>query len=135
MCLLFSLVPASVFTTLSYFVWFAAGNAQGNRQQWGNYLAVWLLIVALGFVALWGLCDPCRVVSHGAHVPGGGRGLGFEAGAGVVGHPGPPEVDHVGHGAELLASQLAFHSFAGQARPAGAGLPVAQGDFFAAAGQ
>ena len=51
MCLFFSLVPASVFTTLSYFVWFAAGTAEGNRQQFGNYLAVWLLIVAVAFIA------------------------------------------------------------------------------------
>ncbi len=51
MCLLFSFVPASVFTTLSYFVWYAAGTAKSNRQQLGNYLALWLLIVALGFIA------------------------------------------------------------------------------------
>ncbi len=71
MCLLFSLIPASVFTTLSYFVWFAAGNAQGSRQQWGNYLAVWLLLVALGFVAcgafvtLAGLCPMGRMFQAG----------------------------------------------------------------------
>jgi heme/copper-type cytochrome/quinol oxidase subunit 2 len=51
MCLLFSFVPASVFMMLSYFVWYAAGTAQGNRQQFGNYLAIWLLIVAVAFIA------------------------------------------------------------------------------------
>ena len=50
MCFFFSFVPATVFTTLSYFVWYVAGKAEGNRQRWGNYLAVWLLILALGFV-------------------------------------------------------------------------------------
>jgi hypothetical protein len=71
MCLLFSLVPASVFTTLSYFVWFAAGNSQGSRQQWGNYLAIWLLIVALGFitcgayVTFAGLCPMERMFQAG----------------------------------------------------------------------
>ncbi len=33
----------------------------------------------------------------------GGRGLGFEAGVGVVGPPSPPEVNQVGHRLELLA--------------------------------
>jgi len=50
MCFFFSFVPATVFTTLSYFVWYTAGKAEGNRQRWGNYLAVWLLILALGFI-------------------------------------------------------------------------------------
>ncbi len=62
-----------------------------------------------------------------------GRGLGFEAGVGVISYPGPPEVDHVGYRAELLASQLAFDGFAGQAGPAGAGLPIAQDNLLAAA--
>ena len=51
MCLIFSLFPASAFGALSYLVWSAAGASQGSRRQWGTYLAVWLLIVAAGFVA------------------------------------------------------------------------------------
>ena len=51
MCFFFSFVPATVFTTLSYFVWYAAGKAEGNRHRLGSYLAVWLLILAFGFIA------------------------------------------------------------------------------------
>jgi len=71
MCFFFSFVPATMFTTLSYFVWFAAGKAEGNRQRWGNFLAVWLLIVALGFigcgafVTLAGLCPMDRMLEEG----------------------------------------------------------------------
>lgn len=62
MCFFFSFIPASVITTVSYFVWFAAGRAEGSRRQWGNYLAIWLLIVAVSYIAcgafvtLAGLC-------------------------------------------------------------------------------
>ena len=71
MCFFFSFVPATVFTTLSYFVWYVAGKAEGNRQRWGNFLAVWLLIVALGFigcgafVTLAGLCPMDRMLEEG----------------------------------------------------------------------
>ena len=51
MCLLFSFIPASVLTTLSYFVWFTAARAEGPRQRLGNYLAIWLLVVSLLLVA------------------------------------------------------------------------------------
>ena len=62
MCFFFSFIPATVFATWSYIVWFAAGYAKGNRQKWGNRLAVWLLILAIGFIAcgtyvtIFGLC-------------------------------------------------------------------------------
>lgn len=67
MCFFFSFTPATIFTTLSYFVWFAAGKADGKRRDWGNYLAIWLLIVATGFIAcgvlvtLAGLCPMERM--------------------------------------------------------------------------
>ena len=62
MCFFFSLMPATMLTTVAYFVWFAAGQAQEGRQRWGNHLAVWLLVIALGvvscgaYVTLAGLC-------------------------------------------------------------------------------
>ena len=71
MCFFFSFIPATFLTTLSYFVWYAAGKAEGNRQRWGSYLAVWLLIVAFGFIAcgaivtLAGLCPIARVLGEG----------------------------------------------------------------------
>jgi len=74
MCFFFSFIPATSATTLSYFVWFAAGKAEGNRQRWGSYLAVWLLIVAFGFIAcgaivtLAGLCPIARVLGEGVGI-------------------------------------------------------------------
>jgi len=62
MSFFFSLMPATTLTTAAYFVWLAAARAQGSHQRWGNYLAVWLLVIALGIVAcgsyvtLAGLC-------------------------------------------------------------------------------
>ena len=72
--LFFSFIPATIFTTLSYFVWYLAGKAEGNRQRWGSYLAVWLLIVAFGFIAcgaivtLAGLCPIARVLGEGVGI-------------------------------------------------------------------
>jgi hypothetical protein len=74
MCFFFSFIPATILTTLSYFVWYAAGKAEGNRQRWGSYLAVWLLIVAFGFIAcgtfvtLAGLCPIARVLGEGVGI-------------------------------------------------------------------
>ena len=51
MCFFGSLIPATVFVTWSYLIWFAAGFAEGNRHKWGNLLAAWLFVVALGFIA------------------------------------------------------------------------------------
>jgi len=50
MCLMASFIPASVFTTLSYFVWFAAGSSEGYQQWLGHLLALWLLVLAAGFI-------------------------------------------------------------------------------------
>ena len=75
MCFFFSLMPATMLTTLAYFVWFAAGQAQANRRRLGNYLAVWILVIALGIVAcgayvtLTGLCPMERMLSEGATAP------------------------------------------------------------------
>ena len=72
MCFFFSLIPATMLTTVAYFVWFAAGQAQGSRRRWGSYLAVWLLVIALGivscgaYVTLAGLCPMERMLSEAA---------------------------------------------------------------------
>ena len=70
MCLFFSLIPATALAMWSYMVWFAAGFATGNRQRWGNYLAIWLLVLAVGFIAcgayvtIAGLCPMQHMLSE-----------------------------------------------------------------------
>ena len=51
MCLLCSFIPASIFTTIGYFVMLTAGiqNNQG-MNLFGSILAIVLFIVALGFI-------------------------------------------------------------------------------------
>ena len=54
MCFFFSLVPASVFTILGYFVLFASSRAEGLLQSFGIVLAVWVFLLA-GFFPICGL--------------------------------------------------------------------------------
>jgi len=51
MCFFGSFIPATFFITLAYSVWFATAFAEGRRRKWGKCLAVWLLVMALGFIA------------------------------------------------------------------------------------
>ena len=62
MCFFFSLIPATVFTTLGYFVLFASTKAEGTTKKFGKILAIWIFIIAtfpiiMGtYVTLSGLC-------------------------------------------------------------------------------
>ncbi len=62
MCFIFSLIPATIFTVIGYFVLFSSTKAEGAVQKFGQILAIWVLIVALFFpslglyVTLSGLC-------------------------------------------------------------------------------
>lgn len=62
MCFIFSLIPATIFTVIGYFVFFSSTKTEGARQKFGQVLAVWVFIVALFFpmmglyVTLSGLC-------------------------------------------------------------------------------
>ena len=46
MCFFFSFLPATVFTTLGFFVLFATAKAEGALKTFGKILAVWIFIVA-----------------------------------------------------------------------------------------
>ena len=54
MCFFFSLVPATVFTILGYFVLFTSGMVEGPLQSFGTFLAVWVFLIA-GFFPVCGL--------------------------------------------------------------------------------
>ncbi len=62
MCFIFSLIPATIFAVIGYFVLFSSTKAEGAVQKFGQILAIWVLIVALFFpimglyVTLSGLC-------------------------------------------------------------------------------
>jgi hypothetical protein len=62
MCFFFSLIPATVFTTVGYFVLFASTKAEGATRKFGQILAIWIFIIAafpiiMGtYVTLSGLC-------------------------------------------------------------------------------
>jgi hypothetical protein len=61
-CFIFSLIPATIFAVIGYFVLFSSTKAEGAVQKFGQILAIWVLIVALFFpsmglyVTLSGLC-------------------------------------------------------------------------------
>ena len=47
MCFFFSLIPATFFVTIGYFVLFATTKAANGMQVFGRILAIWIFIVAL----------------------------------------------------------------------------------------
>lgn len=62
MCFMFSVLPATVWLVLGYFVLFASTKAQDGVRRFGRILAIWAFIVAGAFpvmgayVTLSGLC-------------------------------------------------------------------------------
>lgn len=64
MCIILSLVPATILTTIGYFVLFSSTKAEGAISKFGKILAIWLFIVALVpiivglYLTISGLC-PC----------------------------------------------------------------------------
>jgi hypothetical protein len=49
MCFIFSLIPATIFTVIGYFVLFSSTKTEGAVQKFGQVLAIWVFIVALFF--------------------------------------------------------------------------------------
>ncbi len=73
MCFLFSLIPATIFVVLGYFVLFSATKTQGAVQTFGYVLAIWLFIIAAFFpamgayVTLTGLCPTMETMMKTMH--------------------------------------------------------------------
>jgi len=67
MCFFFSLLPATGFLVIGYFVLFAASKAEGGLRTFGRVLAAWVFLVALyipalgAYVTLAGLCPFARL--------------------------------------------------------------------------
>jgi hypothetical protein len=62
MCFFLSLIPATFFVTIGYFVLFASSKAQGGIKAFGLILAIWIFVIALfppiagAYVTLSGQC-------------------------------------------------------------------------------
>ncbi len=50
MCFICSLIPATIFLVIGYFVLFSSSNAEGTIQTFGQILGIWNFIVALFFL-------------------------------------------------------------------------------------
>lgn len=47
MCFIFSLLPATIFAVIGYFVLFSSSKAEGGIRKFGQILAIWIFIIAL----------------------------------------------------------------------------------------
>ena len=62
MCFFFSLLPATIWVVLGYFILFSSTKSQGRMQIFGRILAIWIFILAAFFpmvgayVTFAGLC-------------------------------------------------------------------------------
>lgn len=46
MLFVISLIPATILVVVGYFVLYSATRAEGGVRSFGNYLAIWLLLLA-----------------------------------------------------------------------------------------
>ena len=49
MCFFFSLLPATVWVILGYFVLFSSTRTEGSIQLFGRILAIWIFVIAAFF--------------------------------------------------------------------------------------
>jgi len=54
MCFFFSLMPATFFVIIGYFVLFSSTKTEGGVQRFGTVLAIWIFLIA-AFFPLMGL--------------------------------------------------------------------------------
>lgn len=70
MCFLISLVPATFWVTIGYFVLFASSKADNGVKAFGRILAIWIFLIALflpivgAYVSLSGLCPIEQVLEE-----------------------------------------------------------------------
>ncbi len=59
MCFFFSLVPATIFTVIGYFVLFSSSKIEGTLHKFGQVMAIWLFVIAVLFL----ICGAYATVS------------------------------------------------------------------------
>jgi hypothetical protein len=70
MCFICSLIPATIFAVIGYFVLFASTRAEGGVQRFGRGLAIWIFVLALMFpvmgayATISGLCPLERMMAE-----------------------------------------------------------------------
>lgn len=71
MCFFFSLIPATMFVTIGYFVLFSSGKTEGGVSKFGRILAIWIFVIALlpplagAYMTLSGLCPIEQMMQSG----------------------------------------------------------------------
>ena len=72
MCFFFSLIPATIFVVIGYFVLFSSTKTEGAVNKSGRVLAIWIFVIAalvpmMGlYVTFTGLC-PMGGIMQGMH--------------------------------------------------------------------
>ena len=72
MCFFFSLIPATIWAVIGFFVMLASTKVEGGLRKFGQVLAIWVFVIAalipLGgaFVTLAGLC-PINAMVEAMH--------------------------------------------------------------------
>jgi hypothetical protein len=70
MCFVVSLIFATVWVIIGYFVIFASSKAEGNVRKFGQGLAIWIFVIATSillvgaYVTLAGLCPLDRMIQQ-----------------------------------------------------------------------
>ncbi len=90
MCFFFSLIPATVWVIIGFFVLFASTKAEGRLRKFGQVLAIWSFIIAalfpLGgaYVTLARLC-PMEAMMETMHseVTSSAAGIALSFGCGL----------------------------------------------------
>jgi hypothetical protein len=73
MCFFFSLIPATIWVILGYFILFSSTKVQGTVQRFGYFLAIWVFIIAAFFpvmgayVTFSGLCPSIETMIQSMH--------------------------------------------------------------------
>lgn len=69
MCFLISLIPATLWVTIGYFVLFSSAKVEGAIRSFARVLAVWIFIVAIlfpvcgAYFSLSGKCPVSRAMN------------------------------------------------------------------------
>ena len=70
MCFAFSLIPATFWLVIGYFVLFVSGRAEGGVRELGRILALWIFLIAAliplmgAYVTLSGLCPLAELLQQ-----------------------------------------------------------------------
>jgi hypothetical protein len=70
MCFFFSLIPATVWLVIGFFVLFASNRAEGGLQKFGKILGIWAIIIASlfpiggAYVSVTGICPMQAMVEQ-----------------------------------------------------------------------